>query len=127
VFNWIWQETAAGLGSAIWAAVWQWGLGVGLIIICLALAYLSPLNKRYFLIAAAIIAVGLFIYARGQLTEHAICDAKIKYIYLRAHPNITKKNIAANWRVSPQWQLGKPYSQTTTAKRVCQPLEWGCP
>ena len=79
------------------------------------------------LIAAAIIAVGLFIYARGQLTEHAICDAKIKYIYLRAHPNITKKNIAANWRVSPQWQLGKPYSQTTTAKRVCQPLEWGCP
>ena len=124
MFNWFWQQTAAGLGSAVWAAVWQWGLGVGLIIICLALAYLSPLNKRYFLIAAGIIAIALFIYARGQLTEHAICDAKIKYIYLRAHPNITKKNIARNWRVSPSWQIGNKFSQTT--QRKCGSMEWGC-
>lgn len=126
MLNWLWQVSAAGVGNAIWTAVWQWGIGVGSIIICLAAAYLSPLNKRWFLFAAVIIAAALFIYARGQLTEHAICDAKIKYIYLRAHPNITKKNIAPKWTVSPAWQLGVPSSRQTTTSRKCQSLEWGC-
>ena len=128
MLNWLWQVSAAGVGNAIWTAVWQWGIGVGSIIICLAAAYLSPLNKRWFLFAAAIIAAALFIYARGQLTEHAICEAKIKYIYLRAHPQINKRNIAPKWRVSPTWQLGDKFHQTTSGKRMaCNgPFDTAC-
>jgi hypothetical protein len=111
------QWSASGLADAIWSEVWQWGLGVGLIILCLALAYFSPFDKKYFILAAAIIAAALFIFARGQLVEKTVCDAKIKYIYLKAHPTITKKNIAKNWIVSPSWQLGDKSTYLTTKKK----------
>jgi hypothetical protein len=124
----LWQLSASGLEAAVWAGVWQWGLGVGLIILCMAGAYFSPINKRYFVGAAALIAIALFVYGRGQLTEHNICEAKIKYIYLKAHPFITKKNLAPRWRVSPTWQLGDKYRQSTTGRKAtCDgPFDTAC-
>lgn len=108
ISQWWFQHTSSGLFDAIWAELWHWGLGVGLIVICLILAYFSPLNKKYFLIAAGVIAVGLLIYNVGHHDEAKVCEAKVKKIYLQAHPLLNKHNTAANWKIAPSWNPAAP-------------------
>ena len=96
-FAWIADVTFSGLGHALWTSIWQWGLGVFLIIVFCAAAYLAPVGKQYFIAAAVAVAVVLVIFGWGQHTEKTICDARVKYIYLRSHPNVNPKKQAAIW------------------------------
>lgn len=102
------QYSASGLVDALWSSIWHWGLGIGVIILAIAAAILSPVGKQFFAATAACAFVLLVAYGMGQKDEAKICEAKVKRIYLEAHPLITKKNIAPNWRVSPSWDPSKP-------------------
>jgi len=126
MFAHIAQAAAAGVGDAVWTAVWQWGLGVFLIIVCGVGAMFSPIGKQSFIIAGAGVAIALFIFARGQIVEHNICDAKIKYIYLKAHPKLNKTNLSPGWTVSPKWMINSPVTYSSDVKPPCGPMEWGC-
>src|SRR5271170_6940559 len=115
MFNWFTQGatewfrlTASGLIDAVWASVWHWGLGIGLIILFIAATFFSPIGKQFFAAAAAATFLFLVVYGIGQRDESAICDAKVKVIYLKAHPKLNAKNTAKNWRVSPTWNPAKP-------------------
>lgn len=96
-FAWLADVTFSGLGHALWTSIWQWGLGVFLIIVFAAAAYLAPVGKTYFLGAAILVAIVLVIFGWGQHTEKTICDARVKYIYLRSHPNVNPKTAAVQW------------------------------
>ena len=122
-----WQYSASGLVDAVWANVWHWGLGIGLIILFIAATFFSPIGKQFFAAAAAATFVLLVVYGIGQRDESAVCDAKVKVIYLRAHPKITKRNIAPNWRVSPTWDPGKPPVYKPLGPPVCDgPFDTRC-
>ena len=56
--------------AGAWALAWHWGAGVALIIGLLAAAYFSPLYKRYFLYAAAVVALCLVSYGVGIADQH---------------------------------------------------------
>ncbi len=68
IFEWLF--------AGVWAEVWKFGLGIGLIILCLAGAYFSPLGKKDFLWAAVVVAVSLVLYSRGVLDQSARCAAQ---------------------------------------------------
>jgi hypothetical protein len=70
------QEAFAGA----WALIFHWGAGVALIILCLALAYFSPLYKKYFLYAAGVIALLLVAYGVGIADQHSREKAQQKVI-----------------------------------------------
>ena len=136
LFNWLTQGatewfrlSASGLIDAIWASVWHWGLGIGLIIVFIAATFFSPIGKQFFAAAAAFVFVLLVVYGIGQKDANTICEAKVKVIYLKAHPKITKKNIAKNWKVSPTWDPSKPpvYRPPAPKKHVCDgPFDYQC-
>lgn len=113
--TWWFQNNASGLFAAGWAEIWHWGLGIGLLILCGLLAYFSPFDKKYFIGAAVVIAVAMFVYGIGHHDAAVVCEAKVKKIYLQAHPKITPKNIAPQWKVSPSWNPAAPpnYKPTT--------------
>ena len=104
--TWWFQQTASGLVGAIEHEVFHWGLGIGLIILLGALAFL--LKSKWLAGAAVVVAIALGIYNVGHHDEAKICEAKVKVIYLKAHPLITKKNIAPRWKISPSWNPGAP-------------------
>ena len=56
--------------AGAWALAWHWGAGVFIILACLALAYFSPLYKKWFLIAAGIVALLLIAYGVGIADQH---------------------------------------------------------
>jgi hypothetical protein len=131
MFNWLaagatewFRLTASGLIDAVWASVWHWGLGIGLIILFIAATFFSPIGKQFFAAAAAATFLFLVVYGIGQRDESVICDAKVKVIYLKAHPALNKRNLAKNWRVSPTWNPAKPQKP---AKPVCDsPFDTRC-
>lgn len=100
------QDTASGLFSAIGKEIFHQGLGIGLIILLSAGAFF--LKSKWLAGAAVVVAIALFIYNIGHHDEANVCEAKVKKIYLQAHPKITKRNIAPNWRISPSWNPGAP-------------------
>lgn len=51
------QQAFAGL----WAEVWRFGLGFGIMILLFAAAYISPIGKKWFLRVG--VAVGIFMIA----------------------------------------------------------------
>jgi hypothetical protein len=64
----------------MWDMIWQWGLGIGLIILCLVLAYFSPLYKKDFIWAAAIIIMALLFEGIGIAQEKSHCVAQQQVI-----------------------------------------------
>ena len=62
----------AGLWGVAWPQISAFALIVGL---C-ALAYFSPIGKRYFIEAAIVIAVGLGVYQYGLHQEANRCTAQ---------------------------------------------------
>jgi hypothetical protein len=70
------QEAFAGA----WSLVWHWGAGVAIIILCLAAAYFSPLYKKYFLGAAAVVALLLVAYGVGIADQASREQAQQKVI-----------------------------------------------
>lgn len=84
--SFLWHMATAGL----WSLTWHWGLGIGIIILCLAGAFfssaipiigtfLAPLRKDLEWVAAAT-AVGLFMMGVGAHDESARCVAKTTVI-----------------------------------------------
>ena len=104
--QWWFHETASGLFSAGWTELWHQGLGVGLIILLAVLAFV--LKSKWLAGAAVVCAIGLAIYSYGHHDEARVCEAKVKKIYLQAHPLLTKRNTAAHWKIAPSWNPGAP-------------------
>jgi hypothetical protein len=73
----IWT-TWSYLLAPIWAMVWHWGTGIGLIAIALAVAWFSPLFKKTALWVAAAIAVYLAGLAVGSLDTNRLWVTKEK-------------------------------------------------
>lgn len=69
--------------AGLWAEVWRYGIGTGLILLCLAAAYFSPIWKKDFLWLAIIIAVFMAAFTSGVIIGekrvHAQWDAATKY------------------------------------------------
>ena len=99
--------TASGLIDAIWGEIWHFGLGIGVMILCIVGAFLSPVGKQGFAGAAFAAFCLLVAYGYGQKDRAALCEAQVKELYLKAHPGINANNIAKNWRVSPNWVPGQ--------------------
>jgi hypothetical protein len=62
--------------AGLWAEVWKWGIGIGLVILLLAAAYFSPLYKKYFLFAAVAVVIVLVAYTKGVSDENKRCVAQ---------------------------------------------------
>jgi len=124
--NWFAEHVASGLFASTWNLVWHFGVGVGLLILCVAGAFFSPIGKSSFLIAAGAIAAALAIYSYGISGEKQHCDARVKYIYLKAHPKLNKTNLSPGWTVSPKWTINSPVTYSSDVKPPCGPMEWGC-
>lgn len=75
-FTWLDQQTYNGLAHALGAIVFHWGVGVGVIILLLLAAYVSPINKQYFIAAAGVVVVILFVYGWGQKDQAALCKTE---------------------------------------------------
>lgn len=62
----------AGLGPELL----KWTAGTGLTALLLALAYFSPIGKQYFVIAAAVVVLGLCVYTKGVTDANHRCVAQ---------------------------------------------------
>lgn len=125
--SWFAEHVASGLFESTWTLIWHFGFGVGLLVLCLAGAFFSPIGKSSFLIAAGAVAGAMALYAYGINNERQNCDARIRFIYLGAHPKLNKTNLAPKWTVNPKWQLKDPvtYGVPKPAPQAdCSP--WGC-
>lgn len=66
--------------AGLWAEVWKWGLGVGLVILLLAAAYFSPIAKKYFVFAAVAVVIGIVGYGKGISDQSNRCVAQQKVV-----------------------------------------------
>jgi hypothetical protein len=64
------------LFAGIWTMVWQWGIGIGLVLLCGAGAFFSPIYKKDFIYAGLIVGVALFFMSLGIAQEKAHCTAQ---------------------------------------------------
>ena len=125
--GWFAEHVASGLFASTWNLVWHFGVGVGLLILCLAGAFFSPIGKSSFLIAAGAIVGAMALYAYGINNERQNCDARIRFIYLGAHPKLNKTNLAPKWTVNPKWQLKDPVVYGPPKKPDCDgPYDTTC-
>jgi hypothetical protein len=70
-----------GLVDALWSEIWKFGTGTGLIILCLALAWFSPVAKQFFLGVAMAIFLALVVYGYGIKQEKSVCAVqKIQFL-----------------------------------------------
>ena len=106
ISQWWFHETASGLLSAGWTELWHWGGFLGLTILLTVLAFL--LKNKWLAGAAIVCVIALAIYSFGHHDEARVCEAKVKKIYLEAHPKLNKRNTAARWQISPSWNPGAP-------------------
>lgn len=93
----------AGLWTAYWPVIAAAAAVAGL----LAIAYFSPLGKRYFVEAAVIVAVGMAIYSWALHNADARCRAQ---------------NIAATKVINNV--VNKAVKHTRTKKAVAAPDPW---
>ena len=66
--------------AGLWAEVWKWGLGVGLVILLLTAAYFSPIAKKYFVFAAVAVVIVMLAYTRGVYDQSNRCVAQQKVV-----------------------------------------------
>ncbi len=71
--------------AGVWSLVWHWGLGVGLVILCLFMAWFSPLWKKDFLWAAVVVVMALVFEAVGVHDYAAICKARTEVVHEKVH------------------------------------------
>jgi hypothetical protein len=105
--DWWFHLNGSGLLASLWNEVWHWGLFVGLTILFSAGVIFTPF-KKVFTSLAVTCAAALLVYTFGHHDEAVVCDAKVKKIYLEAHPLLTSKNTAKNWKVLPSWDPAAP-------------------
>lgn len=83
--------------AGLWAEIWRFGLGFGLMILCFVGAYFSPIWKKDFLWAGGVIAVFMVAFTTGVVvgerrvrlewdaaTQYTIDNAK------KAHANAVR-------------------------------------
>lgn len=68
------------LFAGIWDMVWQWGIGIGLLILCIVGAFVSPMFKKDFIYAGLIVVVALFFMSLGVAQEKSHCTAQAQVI-----------------------------------------------
>lgn len=110
--QWWFHLNGSGLLASVWSEVWHWGLFAGLAILFGVAAVFSPAFKKELAGLSLLCVCILFIYSFGHHDEAVVCDAKVKKIYLEAHPLLTSKNTAKNWKISPSWNPGAPPNYT---------------
>lgn len=104
----------AGLGPLLW----HWGIGIGLIIICLALEVfssvipiigplLAPFRKDL-LWAAACVAIFLFAEGIGVHDEAARCNAKGQIVQSAVTRAVTAARSKPAHGVSDRWDRDQP-------------------
>jgi hypothetical protein len=93
--------------AGLWTAYWPILAGAIVVGGLLAIAYFSPLGKRYFLEAAVIVAIGLGVYQYGLHQADARCRAQ---------------NIAATKVINNV--VNKAVKHTRTKKAVAAPDPW---
>lgn len=64
------------LTAGLWTVFWPAAVGGVIVLLLLALAYFSPLGKRYFVEAAVVVATGLGVYQYGLHQADARCRAQ---------------------------------------------------
>ncbi len=62
--------------AGLWQVFWPAATGGAAVILLLAVAYFSPLGKRYFVEAAIVVAIGVGVYQFGLHQADARCRAQ---------------------------------------------------
>jgi hypothetical protein len=79
----------AGLVDALWSEIWKFGLGTGLIILCLLAAFFSPVGKQAFCGIAFAVFIGLVVYGEGIKNEKVTCTAQKVQLLKQLHKDYT--------------------------------------
>jgi hypothetical protein len=88
--------------AGVWSLVWHWGLGIGLVILCLFMAWFSPLWKKDFLWAAVVVVMALVFEAVGVHDEAVICNARTVVVEKQVHKVVVgTKNPKAKQKKDP--------------------------
>jgi len=95
------------LTAGLWGVFWPELTGAGVVVLFLALAYFSPLGKRYFVEAAVVVAIGMGVYSYGIHQADARCRAQ---------------NIAATKVINKV--VHKAIAHTRTKKAIAAPDPW---
>ena len=93
--------------AGLWTVFWPAAIGTVIVLLLLALAYFSPLGKRYFVEAAVVVAIGVGVYQFGLHQADARCRAQ---------------NIAATKVINNV--VNKAVKHTRTKKAVAAPDPW---
>ena len=71
--------------AGVWAQVWHWGLGIGVIICLLAAAWFSPVGKKTLTVAAIVVfafmvgmGVGTVDEKRRHTAQEQVLDKHVK-------------------------------------------------
>ena len=64
------------LTAGLWPVFWPGMIASVIVVLLLALAYFSPLGKRYFVEAAIVVAIGLGVYNYGLYKADQRCRAQ---------------------------------------------------
>ena len=64
------------LTAGLWTVFWPGMIATVIVVLLLALAYFSPLGKRYFVEAAIVVAIGLGVYNYGLYKSDQRCRAQ---------------------------------------------------
>ena len=92
--------------AGAWALAWHWGAGVFIILACLALAYFSPLYKKWFLIAAGTVALLLIAYGVGIADQAARAHAQQKIIIEHVDEIVKESQDKKNTDKPDKWDRG---------------------
>lgn len=95
------------LTAGLWTVFWPAAIGGVIVLLLLALAYFSPLGKRYFVEAAVVVAIGLGVYQYGLHKADERCRAQ---------------NIAATKVINKV--VNKAVKHTRTKKAIASPDPW---
>ena len=95
------------LVAGLWTIFWPGMIATVIVVLLLALAYFSPLGKRYFVEAAIVVAIGLGVYNYGLYKADQRCHAQ---------------NIAATKVINKV--VNKAVKHTRTKRAIASPDPW---
>jgi hypothetical protein len=80
--------------AGLWAEIWRFGLGFGLMILCFAGAYFSPIWKKDFLWAGIVIAVFMVAFTTGVVVgeRHIRMQWAAATVYTIDNANKARRN-----------------------------------
>lgn len=93
--------------AGLWTMVWHFGLGAGLIILCLAGAWFSPVFKSDFIYAALVVAFAMFFEYVGVHMEKVHRDAQGQVITSSVDKTVAKTETPAAKKQKDRWDNPK--------------------